>query len=100
VRSRRGWNMAALLPELEQALPSNVQLDGQLDALDEFGYLDFRLLGQRMLQRRGGISVTYMVFDLLARDGDPRRAARKRHAVTPPSAGTCTSSTCRTSRHS
>jgi ATP-dependent DNA ligase len=77
VRSRRGWNMAALLPELEQALPSNVQLD----ALDEFGYLDFRLLGQRMLQRRGGISVTYMVFDLLARDGDPRRAAKERHAT-------------------
>jgi ATP-dependent DNA ligase len=27
-RSRRGWNMTALLPELERALPPDVQLDG------------------------------------------------------------------------
>src|SRR5215213_3573604 len=33
-RSRRGWNMTPLLPELAAALPADVQLDGELVALD------------------------------------------------------------------
>lgn len=34
VRSRRGWDMTALLPELASAVPAGVQLDGELVALD------------------------------------------------------------------
>jgi ATP-dependent DNA ligase len=39
VRSRRGWDMTPLLPEL-QSLPENVQLDGEIDALDENALLE------------------------------------------------------------
>lgn len=69
-RSRRGWNMTPLLPELEQALPTDLQLDGELVAFDELGRPDVHLLGERMLHRRGKVRVTYLVFDLLARDGE------------------------------
>lgn len=70
-RSRQGWDMTPLLPEIEQAVPPNVQLDGELVAFDAEGHPDFHLLGQRMLHRREGIPVTYMVFDVLAFDGEP-----------------------------
>ena len=70
-RSRRGWNMTPLLPELRQALPADVQLDGELVAFDDAGHPDFHRLCQRMLQRRDGIAVTYVVFDVLAFDGEP-----------------------------
>jgi bifunctional non-homologous end joining protein LigD len=70
-RSRRGWNMTPLLPELEGALPADVQLDGELVAFDESGRPDFHRLGDRMLLRRSNAAVTYMIFDLLARDGEP-----------------------------
>jgi bifunctional non-homologous end joining protein LigD len=63
--------MAPLLPELERALPLNVQLDGELVAFDDDGNPDFHRLGQRMLHRHEGIPVTYMVFDVLAFDGEP-----------------------------
>ena len=63
--------MTTLVPELEQALPPNVQLDGELVAVDDAGHPDFHLLCQRMLYRRDGIAVTYMVFDVLAFDGEP-----------------------------
>jgi bifunctional non-homologous end joining protein LigD len=81
-RSRRGWNMAPLLPELEHALPPNVQLDGELVAFDDEGKPDFHRLSQRMLHRRDGIAVTYKVFDVLAFDGEstlrePYRARRQ-----------------------
>jgi bifunctional non-homologous end joining protein LigD len=69
-RSRRGWGMTALLPELKEALPPNVQLDGELVAFDDLGRPDFHLLGERMLQRRSRVPVTFMAFDLLARDGE------------------------------
>ncbi len=32
-RSRRGWNMSNLLPELAETLPRDVQLDGEIVAL-------------------------------------------------------------------
>ena len=48
-RSRRGWNMAPLLPELAAALPADVQLDGEIVALDEDGRPDFHRLSARML---------------------------------------------------
>jgi bifunctional non-homologous end joining protein LigD len=68
VRSRRGWDMAGLLPELS-ALPVAATLDGELVAFGTDGAPDFPLLCERMLMRRPGISVTLMVFDLLTLDG-------------------------------
>jgi bifunctional non-homologous end joining protein LigD len=70
-RSRRGWNMAPLLPELAEALPADVQLDGELVAFNSDGEPDFHLLGERMLHRRAGIAVAYVVFDVLAFEGEP-----------------------------
>ena len=69
-RSRRGWNMSPLLPELAYALPANVQLDGEIVAYDDTGRPDFHRLSERMLHRRKGISVTYLVFDVLAFEGE------------------------------
>src|SRR2546423_1210456 len=47
IRSRRGWDMTALLPEL-RPLPKNAQLDGEIVALDENGLPDFHRLGSRL----------------------------------------------------
>jgi bifunctional non-homologous end joining protein LigD len=69
VRSRRGWDMTPLVPELA-ALPIEVTLDGELVAFGPDGAPDFPLLCERMLMRRPGITVTYMVFDLLSFDGE------------------------------
>ena len=68
-RSRRGWDMTPLLPELAAALPADVQLDGELVALDETGRPDFHRLSSRMLHGRPGLAVTYFVFDVLAVEG-------------------------------
>jgi len=68
-RSRRGWNMTALLPELADRLPRDVQLDGELVAYSPDGLPDFHRLSARMLHRDMSIPVTYWVFDLLAVDG-------------------------------
>ena len=68
-RSRRGWDMTPLLPKLAAALPADVQLDGELVALDETGRSDFHRLSSRMLQGRPGITVTFSVFDVLAVEG-------------------------------
>src|SRR3954447_12872383 len=70
-RSRRGWNMTPLLPDLAAALPADVQLDGELVALDLDGRPDFHRLGARMLHGRAGIAVTLFVFDVLAAEGLP-----------------------------
>ncbi|HZP72445.1 MAG TPA: RNA ligase family protein [Gaiellaceae bacterium] len=67
-RSRRGWDMTALLPEL-RGLAGNVQLDGEIVALDENGLPDFHRLSARLLHKRDGIEVTYFVFDVLAVEG-------------------------------
>src|SRR5215210_8954378 len=64
-RSRRGWDMTPLLGELTAALPQDVQLDGELVALDEDGRPDFHRLSSRMLHKRAGIEVTLFVFDVL-----------------------------------
>jgi bifunctional non-homologous end joining protein LigD len=69
VRSRRGWNMTELAPELD-ALPIFATLDGELCAFGPDGSPDFPLICERMLMRRSGIRVTYMVFDLLRLDGE------------------------------
>jgi ATP-dependent DNA ligase len=62
--------MTSLLPELEDALPPNVQLDGELVAFDVDGKPDFHRLSERMLHRREGISIAYKVFDVVAFDGE------------------------------
>ena len=68
VRSRRGWNMTQLLPELMD-LPQGLVLDGELVAWGDDGLPSFPRLCERMLHGRSGIAVTYMIFDLLERDG-------------------------------
>jgi hypothetical protein len=79
-RSRRGWNMTPLLPEYAAALPADVQLDGELVALDVDGRPDFHRLSARMLNRRTGVAVTLFVVDCprgrgAAGDGGPVRGA-------------------------
>jgi bifunctional non-homologous end joining protein LigD len=74
VRSRRGWDMTGLVPELA-ALPVFATLDGELCAFGPDGSPDFPLVCERMLMRRTGIRVTYMVFDLLSLDGQDLTAA-------------------------
>jgi bifunctional non-homologous end joining protein LigD len=75
--------MTALLPELLAALPRDVQLDGELVALDERGHLDFHLLGSRILHGEHAVPVTLMVFDVLAVEGLPTTALpyRRRRAL-------------------
>jgi bifunctional non-homologous end joining protein LigD len=68
-RSRRGWDMTALLPEFAKRLPADVQLDGELVAWDENGHPDWHRLGRRILHRDESIPVTLMVFDVLAVEG-------------------------------
>jgi bifunctional non-homologous end joining protein LigD len=69
VRSRRGWDMTPLVPELS-ALPVAATFDGELVAVGADGAPDFPLLCERMLMRRPGIAVTYIIFDLLSIDGE------------------------------
>ena len=68
-RSRRGWDMTHLLPEFGRSLPHDVQLDGEIVALADDGRPDFHRLSSRMLHGRGGITIVYFVFDLLAVEG-------------------------------
>lgn len=68
VRSRRGWNMTELAPEL-LALPLFATLDGELVAFGEDGRPDFPTLCERMLARQRGIPITYVVFDVLTLNG-------------------------------
>src|SRR5438552_1677717 len=69
VRSRRGWGMAELVPEL-CALPSGLALDGELVAFEDDGRPSFPLLSQRMLMRRPSIAVVLMIFDVLRVEGE------------------------------
>jgi ATP-dependent DNA ligase len=61
--------MTHLLPEFGRSLPENIQLDGELVALDETGRPDFHRLSARMLHGRTGIALTLFVFDVLAVEG-------------------------------
>jgi bifunctional non-homologous end joining protein LigD len=89
VRSRRGWATEELVPELS-ALPVSATLDGELVAFGDDDSPDFPLLCERMLMRRSGIHVTYVVFDLLSLDAkdltcapySERRANSKRSGST------------------
>ena len=70
VLSRRGRDMAGQLPELEP-LPAGLVLDGELVAWGEDGLPSFPLLSARMLRKRSGIGVSYLIFDVLAYEGEP-----------------------------
>jgi bifunctional non-homologous end joining protein LigD len=67
VRSRRGWEMGSLVPELE-GLPSGLVLDGELVAW-RGREPHFPSLCRRVLNGATSIRVTYIVFDLLGLDG-------------------------------
>ena len=69
-RSRNGWNMTPLLPELAEALPADVQLDGELVARQRRPPR-FHRLSARMLHGRPGIAITLFMFDVLAIEGLP-----------------------------
>ncbi len=68
VRSRRGWDMTPLLPELA-ALPDGLAVDGELVAFGSDGLPSFPRLCDRMLHGRKRIEVILVVFDVLAIDG-------------------------------
>src|SRR5437764_203695 len=68
-RSRRGWDMTPRLAELAQALPADVQVDGEIVSWDQTGRPDFHLLSRRMLHKVDGIAITFFVFDVLAVEG-------------------------------
>jgi bifunctional non-homologous end joining protein LigD len=65
VRSRRGWNMTAVLPELRE-LPPGLVLDGELVAWKN-GEPYFPLSCRRVLNRDWSV---FIVFDVLRCDGD------------------------------
>ena len=68
VRSRRGWNMTAVLPEL-RGLPTGLVLDGELVAWKR-SQPYFPLVCRRVLNRDMSVPLTYVIFDVLFRDGD------------------------------
>jgi bifunctional non-homologous end joining protein LigD len=68
VRSRRGWNMTALLAELE-ALPVHAILDGEIIAPDQDGRPSFPRLQRRLIQRDSSVPIRFMAFDVLELDG-------------------------------
>ena len=63
VRSRRGWDMTPLLPEL-RSLPAGLVLDGELVAFRE-GVPHFPHLTRWLLHRDRSIAVTFAAFDVL-----------------------------------
>ena len=67
VRSRRGWNMTPVLPEL-RARPPGLMLDGELVAWRKSEPY-FPLVCRRVLNRDMSIPLTFVVFDLLWQDG-------------------------------
>jgi bifunctional non-homologous end joining protein LigD len=71
VRSRRGWNMTPVLPELRK-LPSGLLLGGELVAWK--GRVPwFPDVCRRVLNLDLSVQVMYVVFDLLRIDGTDRR---------------------------
>lgn len=81
--SRAGNDVSAAYPELEgvweRVVARSAVLDGEIVALDRAGRPSFQRLQRRMHVRdaaaigrlRREVPVTYMVFDLLAVDGEP-----------------------------
>ncbi len=69
IRSRRGWNMTALLPELAD-LPADAIFDGEIVAFAN-GRPHFPLVCDRLLHRDTSIPLMYVIFDVLAIEGEP-----------------------------
>jgi bifunctional non-homologous end joining protein LigD len=67
VRSRRGWDMTPVLPEL-RALPADLVLDGELVAW-KGSKPYFPLVCRRVLNRDMSVPLTLVIFDLLRRGG-------------------------------
>jgi bifunctional non-homologous end joining protein LigD len=67
VRSRRGWNMTKLVPELAE-MPVDAVLDGELVALGDDGWPHFPLVCERLLNGKTAIPLVYVVFDVLELD--------------------------------
>ena len=82
VRSRRGWDMTSLLPELA-GLPDGLAVDGELVAFGDDGLPSFPRLCDRMLHGKRRIDVMLVVFDVLVIDGRPvgRRPYWKRRRM-------------------
>ena len=68
VKSRRGWDMTSLVPELA-GLPDGLAVDGELVAFGDDGLPSFPRLCDRMLHGKRRIEVMLVVFDVLAIDG-------------------------------
>ena len=68
LRSRRGWDMTELVPELGP-FPVYGTFDGELVAFDATGAPDFPLVCERLLNRHRHIHLTYVIFDVLSIDG-------------------------------
>jgi bifunctional non-homologous end joining protein LigD len=69
VRSRRGWNMTELLPELRD-LPVDAVLDGEIVALGDHGWPWFPHVCERLLNGKTSIPLVYVIFDLLELDDE------------------------------
>ena len=69
VRSRRGWNMTGLVPELA-GLPDRRVFDGELVAFGPDGLPSFPLVCRRLLQRDARVPIVFVIFDLLELDGE------------------------------
>jgi bifunctional non-homologous end joining protein LigD len=69
IRSRRGWDMTELVPELA-SFPTFGIFDGQLVSFDSTGAPDFPLICERLLNRRPHIHLTYVIFDVLSLHGE------------------------------
>jgi bifunctional non-homologous end joining protein LigD len=67
VKSRRGWDMTELIPELA-SFPVHRTFDGELVAFKTDGAPDFPTLCARLLNRHQSIRVTCMIFDVLSLD--------------------------------
>jgi bifunctional non-homologous end joining protein LigD len=63
VRSRRGWNMTTVLPEL-RGLPAGLVLDGELVAW-KGSEPHFPHICRRVLNRDVSVPMTFVIFDLL-----------------------------------
>jgi bifunctional non-homologous end joining protein LigD len=82
VRSRRGWNMTTVLPEL-RGLPAGLVLDGELVAW-KGSEPHFPLICRRVLNRDMSVPMTYVIFDLLrchGRDLTRQTYEERRHEL-------------------
>jgi bifunctional non-homologous end joining protein LigD len=67
VRSRRGWDITELVPELAE-MPADGVFDGELVSFDSEGRSDFRAVCHRILNGDESFALKFVVFDVLALD--------------------------------